>query len=37
MCFGTAAFHTDIFQRAISYQNEGDLILYPDMIILCVG
>ena len=31
MCFGTAAFDTDTFQHAISYQEEGDTI------ILCVG
>ena len=29
MCFGTAAFDTDTFQRVILYQNEGHLILYP--------
>ena len=28
-CFGTAAFDTDTFQRAILYQKEGYLILYP--------
>ena len=27
MCFGTAAFDTDTFQRAILYQKEGDMIL----------
>ena len=37
MCFGTAAFDTDIFKRAILYQKEGHLILSGDMIILCVG
>ena len=29
MYFGTAAFDTDTFERAILYQNEGHLILYP--------
>ena len=34
VCFGTAAFDTDAFdtdtsQRAILYQKEGHLILYP--------
>ena len=29
MCFGTDAFDTDTFQRAILYQNEGHLILCP--------
>ena len=29
MCFGTDAFDTDTFQRAILCQQEGDLILYP--------
>ena len=36
VCFGTDAFDTDTFQRAILYQNEG----YPlsvDLIILCIG
>ena len=28
MCFGIAAFDTDTFQCAISYQNEDHLILY---------
>ena len=28
VCFGTAAFDSDTFQRAISYQNEGHLIPY---------
>ena len=39
MCFATAAFDTDTFQRAILYQNQGHLS-YPlssDLIILCVG
>ena len=27
-CFGTDAFDTDTFQRAILYQKEGYLILY---------
>ena len=27
--FGTTAFDTDTFQRAILYQKEGHLILYP--------
>ena len=36
MCFGTDAFDTDTFQRAILYQKEGYL-LSNDMIILCVG
>ena len=27
--FGTAAFDTDTFQRAILCQNEGHLIFYP--------
>ena len=29
MCFGAAAFDTDTFQRAVLYQKEGRLILYP--------
>ena len=29
MCSGTVAIDTDTFQRAILYQNEGHLILYP--------
>ena len=29
MCFVTDSFDTEIFQRAISYQNGGHLILYP--------
>ena len=29
LCFGTDAFDTDTFQRAILYQKEGYLILYP--------
>ena len=29
VCFGTDAFDTDIFQRAVLYQKEGYLILYP--------
>ena len=29
VCFGTYAFDTDRFQRAILYQKEGYLILYP--------
>ena len=29
MCFGTDAFDTDTFQRAILYQKEGYLTLYP--------
>ena len=39
MCFGTDAFDTDTFQRAISYREEARLS-YPlssNMIILCVG
>ena len=27
MCFGTAAFDTETFQRAILYQNEGHLLM----------
>ena len=34
--FGTAAFDTDTFQRAILYQRETHLILYT-VIILSVG
>ena len=38
MCFGTVAFDTDIFRRAILYQNEVHLNpLSGDMIIFCVG
>ena len=29
MCIGTDAFDTDTFQRAVLYQKEGYLILYP--------
>ena len=29
MCFGTDAFDTDTFKRAILYQKEGYFILYP--------
>ena len=29
MCFGTGAFDIDTFQRAILYEKEGYLILYP--------
>ena len=29
MCFGTDAFDTDTFQRAIIYQKVDHLILYP--------
>ena len=29
MCFGTAVFDTDTFERANLYENEGHLILYP--------
>ena len=36
MCFGTAAFDTDTFQRAIFYQKEGHLILYPVIRLLFV-
>ena len=34
MRFGTAAFDTDTFPRAILYQNEGHLIFYP---VICLG
>ena len=38
MCFGTAAFDTDTFQRTILYKKEGHFILcLVVMIILCVG
>ena len=36
VCFGTAAFDTDNFQRTILYQKEGHP-LSGDMIIFCVG
>ena len=29
MGFGLAAFDTETFQRAILYQEEGHLVLYP--------
>ena len=29
VCFGTDAFDTETFQRAILYQKGGYLILYP--------
>ena len=39
MCFATAAFDTDTFQRAILYQNKGhpSYSLSGDLIILCAG
>ena len=36
MCFGRDAFDTDNFQRAILYQKEGYLILYPVIRLFCV-
>ena len=38
MCFGTAAFDTDTFQHAISYQEESHLALHSVIrLFLCVG
>ena len=36
MCFATAAFDTDTFQRAILYEKEGYLILDPVIRLFCV-
>ena len=36
MCFGTDAFDTDTFQRAILYQKEGYLIFYPVIWLFCL-
>ena len=36
VCFGTDAFDTDTFQRAILYQKEDYLILYPVIWSFCV-
>ena len=37
MCFGTAAFDTDTFQRTMLYQKESHVILCAVMIIFYVG
>ena len=36
MCFGTAAFDTDTFQHAISYQEESYLALHSVIRLFCV-